>query len=271
MLDKLYIVPNYECNLNCPHCDLHKLKYKYNSEKFIQQLNTIESREYILFGGEPLLYKDRFIQCIDTKKITSISTNLLLLNENTIEILKTNNIDISSSWNPLRFTEEQYKLWLEKLTLLSKFNLKATILVTLTEDLFQLRKERLHEIFNQIDNTNGIYGILFEYLLSSDANKEFYLECDKWLYEIYKNWQWKFNNFIINRLENWNCDCSNIRTLLPDGSIQLGCPQFDIKLLRYKEDCLQCKLASICNPCRLQRYCTFPKKLYQEYINGSKN
>lgn len=271
LLDKLYIVPNYQCNLNCPHCDLHNKKIRFKPVEFFKSLNSINAREYILFGGEPLLYNNRFISCLKTNKITGISTNLLLLNQEKLDLLKKYDIEISTSWNPQRFTDKQYKIWLKNLTLLAKNRLQATVLVTLTEDLLLLEKSRLFSVFNDMEQTQGVNGILFEYLLSPDTYPDFNTYCDQFLCQLQYEWKWGFNNFILDRLKNWNCNCSNIRTLLPDGTIQLGCPQFELNLIKTKEKCLECNLAGICNPCRLQKYCAFPKKLYQEIIYGCKN
>ena len=77
MLDKLYVIPTYKCNLSCSHCDLHKRDIAFKAKSFLKQLNNIEAKEVILFGGEPSFYQDRLAKCLKTNKITSISTNLL--------------------------------------------------------------------------------------------------------------------------------------------------------------------------------------------------
>ena len=82
LLTALYVIPNYQCNLACPHCTLHNYNIKYNEETFIETLVKTNANKCILFGGEPLLYFERFKRILETKKIHSISTNLLYYQEN---------------------------------------------------------------------------------------------------------------------------------------------------------------------------------------------
>ncbi len=259
LLTKLYVIPNYECNLNCPHCDLHKKKVTFNEDLFYATLNSIEADEVILFGGEPTLYKDRLLACLETNKVTSISTNLL--DEDRIDLFTKYDLDIATSWNPHRFNKFQQSLWINNLYHLSKLNKQALILITLTPDLLKFSKEDLYNLFNTLEIL-GISGILFEPLVSSHTNQEFYNKCDNWLCELYKDWRWGFNNFIIDKLDNWNCNCSGIKTLEPNGILKNGCPQVEGNI-QINNRCFSCFFSSICNPCYLQKYCAFPKNLYK--------
>ena len=51
----LYVIPNYECNLKCSHCDIKDLKCKYNKGALIKAITENTYDEVILFGGEPTL------------------------------------------------------------------------------------------------------------------------------------------------------------------------------------------------------------------------
>lgn len=259
-INKLYIIPNYECNLKCPHCNLHKINENYNEEKFLNVLNTVNCNEIILFGGEPLLYKNRFKKILDTNKITSISTNLLNINQEDINNLKKYNINIATSWNMTRFTKKQETLWINNLNLINKNNIPFIILITLTEDLIDSNINNIIELFNKLNNLQNLSGVLFEQLLDYTKNDKFYARVDDWLIKINNNWKFNFKNLILEKLKNWNCNCNNIFTLTPSGVLKKGCPQYTKSHILTK--CLSCELASVCKPCILQKECTFPKKLY---------
>lgn len=130
----IYAIPNFECNLSCPHCEIRKQHSEYDSKKFLNALSVFNIEDMIiLFGGEPLLYYDRFIACLQTHKIKTVSTNLLLLTQEIINDLKTYKISLTTSWNLLRFTDQQQTLWIDKLRLLSQNSLKTQILMTMTK------------------------------------------------------------------------------------------------------------------------------------------
>lgn len=256
----LYAIPNYTCNLNCPHCTLSKISEKYNEKSFIDTLKNINAEQITLFGGEPLLYKETFKKIVKTNKITSISTNLLLLDDEIIQYLKTYNISIATSWNKTRFTKAQYNTWIANLKTLENNNLDCIILVTLTEDLISLNLNNFLSILKDLNQIKSITGILFEQLVDNSKNKVFYEKVDEWLYNITKYWQFSFKNLILDKIKHWNCDCTKTYTLTPNGTLRKGCPQYTLQYLR--NECLTCKLANICRPCILQKECTFPKKLY---------
>lgn len=247
----LYAIPNYECNLNCSHCDIRLKKCEYNRDLFIEQINKFDG-QVILFGGEPLLYADRLEDCINTGKISSISTNLLLLDYKRMEYIK--DLHISTSWNPERFLYEDY--WYEKwLVSLKAFKDNSTVLITLTEDLLEIYPEDFLHRISKWETT----GILFEQLIDPSKDKKFYNKVDNWLCRVYEKWNTPIRNLIIDKLNNWNCDCDNVYTLNPDGTIEHKCPHsFDIS---FCNDCISCDRFDSCRPCRLHQYCTYPKKL----------
>ena len=105
MMKKIYAIPNYECSLDCPHCDIHRKHIDYCRNAFISQLKRLENESQVtLFGGEPTLFKDRFIDICSNAKIASISTNLLDVDDDIISILSRTDISIATSWNMTRFT-----------------------------------------------------------------------------------------------------------------------------------------------------------------------
>lgn len=277
MFNKVYAIPSYKCNLNCPHCEIHKEKAKQNKEKFLEELKKIDSNDIVLFGGEPLLVNSYYLeQILKTGKITSISTNLAVRTKLDLLVKYINkyNISISTSWNPLRFNDKTELDWIYGLYTIHRFTkVKPLVLITLTRDLFT--NEKLYDVLDALDGSDdlGSYvsGILFEHYVGPEADDKYNQEADDFLCKIYKEWRWKFNNFIIDRLNNWNCNCGNIATLEPNGNLKAGCPQYQGKY-EIRVECLNCSLANICNPCPLQFSCSFPKKLYQlvkEEENGS--
>lgn len=265
-MKKVYIIPTYHCNLNCPHCDLHLKNDNFN-ESFYKVLKNNDIEFGILFGGEPTLYKDRLIPCLKTNKIHSISTNLLNLDDELISLYKKYNLSIATSWNPQRFSEEQYKLWLNHLQLLSNNDLTCIIMITLTEDL--LIYNDFENRLKEWDSLKCISGVLFEPLLDYNMAIDLHQRADEWLCQIYDKWCYSFKNIIVNKVKNWNCNCSDVWTLNPDGKLIRGCPQSEKEYVL--NDCLKCKLAGICNPCNLQHLCSFPKKLYEKVKNEEKN
>ena len=54
----LYVIPNYECNLKCSHCDIKDLKCEYNEEALIKAITENTYDEVILFViSEPELIR----------------------------------------------------------------------------------------------------------------------------------------------------------------------------------------------------------------------
>lgn len=223
-MKKLYVIPTYHCNLKCSHCDLH-LKDDDFDESFYKVLENNDIEFGVLFGGEPTFYKDRLIKCLKTNKIHSISTNLLNLDDELISLYKEYQLSIATSWNPKRFSEEQYKVWLNHLQILTTNGLSCIILITLTEDL--LTYDDFENRLKEWDNIKSIEGILFEPLLDYNMANDLHQRADKWLCKMYDKWSYSFENMIVNRVKNWNCDCSDVWTLNPNGKLIKGCPQLE--------------------------------------------
>lgn len=263
----IYAIPTYNCNLNCPHCDIHKRKIQFDEEKFMEALSSIESGIVVLFGGEPFLNKDVLKKCLQTNKINSISTNLLLLDDDIFNLIQEYDISLATSWNPKRFTNDQYKLWLNNLSKFKNTNTPIDVLITMTKDLIEMDEFQLMNIITDIDDTNSVDGIVFEHLLDDNLSDTFHQQCDDWLCKIHNIWKFKVKNVIEERIFNWNNDCSNTWTLEPTGELRFGCPQYMGRDILDK--CLTCELVSKCRPCMLQKSCSFPKKLY-EVLNEEK-
>lgn len=264
ILRKLYILPNTACNLSCPHCEVYKNIIPLDEDKFFSKLKEIKAEEYILFGGEPLLDHRIFNKCIDTGIITSMTSNLLLLEEE--DIPKISNIDLTTSWNPHRFTQEQYDIWLSKLKMLEKYGLHINVMITLTEDLLSMDKKKLFDMFSDWDKISIIDGINFGQLMDWNTTQEFFDRVDDWLCDTHSKWNFRIQNLIDKTALNWKINtCSNTASLYPDGTLKRRCPT-SIGTF-FPKECLTCEFASICQPCRSQQHCSFPKKLYKMIKN----
>ena len=258
LLTALYVIPNYQCNLACPHCTLHNYNIKYNEETFIETLVKTNANKCILFGGEPLLYFERFKRILETKKIHSISTNLLLLSKESLDLIKHYNISIATSWNLKRFTNDQLNKWFDNIK-----KVQCDVLITMTDDLItKSGTEKMFEILEHLDNFGTVKNIIFEQVVDDRMNEQHYEQVDNWLCNIHDNWHFKMNNAIEDKLEKCILDCSKVKTLEPNGILHNGCPQF--KTVHIVNKCLSCELNKICKPCILQKHCTFPTKLYNK-------
>lgn len=260
----LYIIASYACNLQCPHCSIRFQDSRTNLDKIKKTILDSSFDEYLLFGGEPLFDVNIFNELVETKKITSIATNLLLLNEDIAKTLKDNSIMVATSWNLKRFTTSQYAQWHKKLDILDDIGINCTVLITLTNDLFEVEPQILHDtIIAEIDKHRSIDEIKFEYLVG-DNSIEYYSKCDEWLCKITRCWKAKAENSIASSIKSGNIhNCHNVCTVTPDGELHKGCPNslcFSKHL--FLKECTECKYSKICQPCVLHRYCSFPHNLY---------
>lgn len=268
-MNTLYAIPNFECNLACGYCDLKNKRVIYNEEKFLEALKSFQGN-VVLFGGEPLLFKDRLYKILETGKINSISTNLLLLDSEIAERL--NGINIATTWTPKRFNNDTLKTWHEKLEILNEKKIETMLLVTLSEDTIGTEPLKVFEFLKYLEKYS-IGSVLFEQLLDYTKNQDYYDKADLWLCEMHEYFKdLRFVNEIENQIKNgWYFDCSNTFTLYPDGRIRKYCPQFSSYSLNT--DCLKCKRNTTCRPCMLQNKCVYPQKLgnlvLEEYKKGT--
>ena len=244
------------------HCNVHRMKGQYVEEIFLDRLEKIKAQKTVLFGGEPLLYYDTFAKIVKTGKINSVSTNLLLLNKDNLKLINDYKLDVATSWNFRRFTPYQETLWLNNLALV-----KCTVLITLTDDLISEEgTSKLKEVLKKLDTIGTVDYLLFEQEVNNNLDSCHFERVDDWLCAISKDWTYSFENAIVDRLKDWKCDCSNVMTLEPNGTLRKGCP--DYTATHFVNDCYKCSLNEICQPCVLQKECSFPKKLYQQVVNN---
>ena len=262
MISNLYIIPTYSCNLNCQHCEIHKNHIDIDQHKFLNTFAELEYEYGILFGGEPLLSK-YLPEILATNHIESISTNLLLLTEQHIQLIKQYRLDVSTSWNPTRFKSDEFELWLKNIQILLQHDIHITVLITLTSDLF---KSNIKYVLDRLECL-GYIDIKFETYVP--ANDQLISQADDWLVEITKNWKWqKLKNILAidYRLGNIHL-CRNIWTLEPNGNLKNSCPTTSTN--RNLDICCRCKYVQVCKPCQKQSVCTFYQKFY-EFVMESK-
>ena len=259
----LYALVTNQCDLSCPHCDIKSTQVDdYNADKFLNTIRDFDGN-VIIFGGEPTLHKDRLLEILSLHKASSISTNLVNLDPEIIPYIK--NLNIATSWNKSRFTESQYQQWLDNLKVLNGNKIGCMVMITLTDDLINADIDEFIAMIIEWDLCfPAIESILFEQLVDSNKPKEFYSQVDEWLCQVYNKWD-EFGigikNIIVDKLNQWHCDCSGVYTLHPNGSITNGCPH--ASGIQFANECLSCNYSDNCIPCRLQRHCTYPKKLAQ--------
>lgn len=252
----LYAIPNFECNLACKYCKLKDRRDIYNEEKFLEALERFQGN-VVLFGGEPLLFKSRLNKILETGKVNSISTNLLLLDEDIAQ--KMQGIDVATTWTPKRFSNENLIIWREKLKLLAKYKIETKLLITLSEDTIGTDPSIVFEFLKTLEDYS-ISTVLFEQLLDYTKGQEYYDKADLWLCKMHGYFKkLRFANEIEERVRNrWYFDCSEVYTLYPDGGTKRFCPQFSS--YSFNTDCLKCNRNITCRPCMLQNRCVYPKK-----------
>lgn len=259
-MKKVYAEVTTECNLHCPHCTIHNQHDGYNEEAFMKQLEQFDG-EIILFGGEPTLYKDRLLHVYGsnpniTKKIASITTNMMKLDPDILEVLKKIKY-IGTSWNPNRFTPEEYNIWKSNVDSLHDSGLDVLVMITLTEDLFEIDPDTFLAMVRTWD-PKVITAIRFEYLVADGLTKDYYDRADLWQTDVYESWNAEIPMDVSN-LDHWYFDCSETYTLHPNGELVRGCPNH--KTIDVPPECYTCERMGICRPCMLHSHCSFPKML----------
>lgn len=273
-IKELYICFDFRCNLNCPHCTLKSIPQHYEFDKIFQTLQYIHNinKDFTinLFGGEPMLLKDENLKLFEPillKHPLIISTNLLQLTPYKLELMKYAE-DINTSWNPQRFTDEQYIKWLNNIDELNKNNISYSVMVTLTQDLINMQPK---DFYNKILSWNNCRNIDLKQMIG-DLNIDF-KKVDKWLCELYNVWKDKPKNLLFNEIQQiidgkriWKNYCKTYFTLMPNGQLKDGCPYYEYE--PKKDFCLICEYYPICQGgCNIQDKCTFPKQLYERMKN----
>ena len=260
----LYAVPWYKCNLNCPHCHVSHREVAEDYDRFLRTLKTVDGFDHVvLFGGEPTLYREKFVEIIRTGKINSVSTNLVRYPVNVIEnelipLINEYNLAIATSWNLKRFTRAEEDIWYENLANLCKHGVDVTVMITLTEDLLNISPTFMCFYLGRLEGA-GVQKVLFEpYIGDVEVNEK----ADEWLCEVHDYYPGLIKNLLEEKLRDWNCNCDDVCTLEPDGVIRKGCPDLLASgVMNYCIDCIKCEHSGICRPCMLQKTCSYPKKL----------
>lgn len=261
----IYYVVTEKCNLNCSHCDIMKLSdRKYNPYKVLPILedNKKNGGHNIIFGGEPLLYKNRVIDA--ALYCDSITTNLTInVNKTMMSLFKDLSISVGTSYNPTRFNDyvrgKTLGEWLNHVEFAKQYT-PIALLITMDKHLISNQyRDRLFYVLN----TGLFSSVRFEHEVNLSNDEEFYEKANEWLYDLYKNYDESKLPFCKNFHEKEIiCDCSDVYTLYSDGKLKKGCPH---KVpYQYNSKCLYCDMVDICKPCQLQKYCTFPRKLIKE-------
>lgn len=258
----LYAIPTMHCNLNCPHCFIKETPEVYDRDKFLEVLNNFDG-EMLLFGGEVTTHLDRMFDIIEDNrlngksKINHISTNLIIINDELINFYKS--IDgLSTSWNPHRFNGNEYDVWLSNCKTISDNDISYTLMITLTNDLFELSADDFISIASEWAGIQGLNVIKFEHYVG-DVNPEYFARADKWLSDLYVRWNLPITVETFDRVKYWYNDCNQIYTLYPDGKLINMCPHAQPGVV--PSECYTCEKVAKCRPCRLQPYCSYPKEL----------
>lgn len=264
----IYIVPTWHCNLHCPHCFVHTYKDDYNKEAFFESLKQLKEKyideHFVLHGGEPTLYKDRYYEILDSGYINSICSNLIVDDE-IINDLNHRDIDIATSWNPNRFNIVTYNIWLSNIGRLKN---KPLILITIDQDLIKFNKFKLLSIMNEL-YMRGVREVLFEPLVDNSLDDTFQHRADMYLCDIHKLWkEYKIpvKSLIEEQILDWDMRCDS-KTLYPNGEVKRGCILGD-ECHKILDKCLHCQFAKVCKPCVLHNRCSFYPEFYKMMKNA---
>ena len=274
MINTVYCLLTKRCNLSCKHCDVYKYEDNWNQKKFVDTLRNIDGK-FILFGGECSLYPERIKLLLEDdiikNRIKSVSTNLLILNDEILTFWRTIG-NIGTSWNPNRFNDIQYQLWLNNLKVLSKYSndINITLLIVLEDSLFTYDFDKFINMLKELDNMNIFKSVKFEPYVGSTSDRNYFIRSDNFLSKLYDHWNF---NMILDNIERAQINffnCSKTYHVDPDGTLHIGCAHEET--ITYSNDCLTCENNSICRPCQLQKFCTVPynftKKVYNDIESG---
>lgn len=266
-MKRVYALLTRKCNLTCPYCDVKDIEDDYNHDKFTDALREFDGT-VTLFGGEPTLYRDRLKSIlyddIINPKITTITTNLMIVDDEMIQILKDCKT-VGTSWNPSRFKEKEYEIWKKNLSMLSG-HVRVRVLITMTFGLLDMNPLDVVDIIASWDSS-AIRDVMFENLVDDKCDDEYFEKVDTWLCNMYDAAHaTELTIPLTSNMgdQNIRCfDCSNIYHLEPNGTLKPGCPHTKSKIY-IPDECYSCELAGDCRPCRLQKYCSFPKRFHKK-------
>lgn len=163
MIDKLVIYPTTNCNLKCNYCfyrnegknliDFNRFKKAFN--KF---LKLTQNPQIYFLGGEPLLYKKNTIKLINyIKKIRPdipiiLFTNATLIDNQTAEFIKKNNLNLVVSLDGNKFSNDLNRKGKDISSVYQKAidNLKKYDLISYSSINMVVRKNTLDNLFKNI-------------------------------------------------------------------------------------------------------------------------
>lgn len=274
-VDEAYICPSFGCNLNCPHCTLKNIKNEGNIDAIVDTIKYLKkispSVSFTLFGGEPSLLKDETLLRIRDAigdSSYSVSTNLINLPNNFLEILKDADLP-DTSWNPKRFhTKELYEKWINNMKVLKENNITFELMITLTKDLIEMTPQ---EFIDKVIEW-GVKYVKLEFMIGDDTLNP--TDVDNWLVELYHLWESNellkdYDNVLFTRLKDvankkvqWEGNCGYTVSILPSGNLKERCPYYEYSIA--KNQCDGCEYYEYClGGCPIQDKCVFPKQLFE--------
>lgn len=213
----MYLNVSTYCNLACKYCFIESSclsdqKYdkmdfetaKIAIDKFLIELekNKIEESQIILYGGEPLTNWETVEKIIDyiknemKSKITiTIITNGTLLNENTINYLKDNNVGIGVSIDGPKIINDKNRIFknnkdsvydkaMEAIKLLNDMGCSYCVSATVTPDVVENETMVFDWLIN--NNIKNVFWNLYHYSSKNDGWEEHYNKMSDFILKAYK-------------------------------------------------------------------------------------
>ncbi|MEW6456755.1 MAG: radical SAM protein [Acidobacteriota bacterium] len=223
-INKLYLEITKLCNLDCIHCieengaiakcscsRLRKINTNENEvpltlwKKIVKDAHILKCKELNIIGGEPFLVKQKvleIIKCIDNK-ISSIKvkTNLLLIDEEIIKILKKFKITIESNFysyqsdihDQITNYKGSWAKWVDNCKKLLRSGIKVNVtneIMNINKDHIRGNEKFLYKIGVNNISTRLIYS--FNKTVWPDPNKELFFKKENSMNGVTKD-QYFFN------------------------------------------------------------------------------
>ena len=257
VIDIMYLILTNNCNLKCKYCFLennpnnshHCERMVFSTaknaiDKFFEYLqNTNQNKASIIFyGGEPLLEKELFknsiLYCLNLPIDWNLSiiTNGTLLDKDTIEFCKKNNITIGLSIDgPQNIHDKNrlfktsnlptYDLCLKSKKMLDEKNINYGLSMVVSEDFLSEKESVLKWIFN--NHKGDIFYNLLHYSDIDTFNNDYAYKAVQYLIDSFERSE--KNNFQIKegRIQRQIDSISKQKFVFSDcGAV--GCHQFTV-------------------------------------------
>lgn len=263
----LYALLTENCNLGCRYCNLSDRygEEEWREDSFFSSLESFKNDKVILMGGEPTLYKSRLFKALDMCKNASIASNLIFCDREVLDRIYDRNIITT-----FRLLEKPLMTkWIDNIKYLTSKDSNIEIEVVL--DWFMLGylsgTVDFEKVIDSFIIENKI-SLIFVPIVGIDADESYFKIYDNTLYKLLKNHVEEPERYLnIQELKDFKKDCSNMHTLYPNGKLVNGCP-YKVSTTSC-DDCLRCNRKENCKPCKLQRYCSFPKNTYNKLFNAN--